>query len=56
MQPAYLAKQANRPIIRAIVKYGIANFAFIVLETYNPSETLTREQYWSEELRLNFLQ
>jgi len=54
MQPAYLAKQANRPILRAIVKYGIVNFAFIVLETCNPSETLTREQYWLDLLNPDY--
>jgi group I intron endonuclease len=54
MQPAYLAKQANRPIVRAIVKYGVVNFAFIVLETCNPSETLTREQYWLDLLNPDY--
>lgn len=54
MQPAYLAKQANRSILRAIVRYGIVNFAFIVLETCNPSETLTREQYWLDLLNPDY--
>ncbi len=54
MQPVYLAKQANRSILRAIVRYGIVNFAFIVLETCNPSETLTREQYWLDLLNPDY--
>jgi len=50
MQPAYLARRANSPVTRAIIKYGLNNFCFIVLETCEPEDVLKREQYW-----LNFL-
>jgi group I intron endonuclease len=51
MQPAYLAKKANRPILRAIFKYGLINFIFIVLETCHITDTLQREQYWIDLLK-----
>src|ERR1700722_7840346 len=50
MQPAYLAQKTNRPILRAIVKYGLINFVFIVLETCSKTDTLEREQYWLDLL------
>lgn len=50
MQPAYLAQQTNRPILRAIVKYGIMNYIFVVLETCHVTDTLKREQYWLDLL------
>jgi group I intron endonuclease len=49
-QPAYLAQQTRRPILKAIVKYGLINFIFIVLETCNSTDTLQREQYWIDLL------
>jgi len=30
MQPAYLAQQVNRPILKALLKYGVNNWIFIV--------------------------
>lgn len=50
MQPAYLAQQTNRPILRAIVKYGIINFIYVVIETCHRTDTLQREQYWLDLL------
>jgi len=50
MQPAYLAQRTNRPILRALVKYGLINFYFIVLETCHRTEVLQREQYWLDLL------
>jgi group I intron endonuclease len=46
MQPAYLAQLVNRPILKALRKYGVNNFIFIVLETCQASVVLEREQYW----------
>ncbi len=46
MQPAYLGRRPNSPLIKAILKYGYINFCFAVLETCKPSEVLEREQYW----------
>jgi len=54
MQPAYLTKQANRPILRAIEKYGILNWTFIILETCHVSNVLAREQYWLDLLFPNY--
>jgi group I intron endonuclease len=54
MQPAYLAQQTNRPILRAIVKYGLMNFIFVVLETCNVTDTLQREQYWLDLLEPDY--
>jgi group I intron endonuclease len=50
MQPAYLAKQANKPILKTLRKYGVNSWIFIVLETCQPSVVIGREQY-----RLDFL-
>jgi group I intron endonuclease len=36
MQPAYLAKQANKPILKTLRKYGVNSWIFIVLEPVNP--------------------
>jgi group I intron endonuclease len=51
MQPAYLTRRANSPVTRAIIKYGLNNFCFIVIETCELKDVLKREQYW-----LDFLQ
>jgi group I intron endonuclease len=45
MQPAYLAKQANKPILKTLRKYGVNSWIFIVLETCQPSVVIEREQY-----------
>ena len=53
MQPAYLGQQTNRPILRAIVKYGLINFIFawkVILETCRVTDVLQREQYWLDLL------
>lgn len=51
MQPAYLAKRANSPVTRAIIKYGLNNFCFIVLETCELKDVLKIEQYWLDFLK-----
>lgn len=51
MQPAYLGQQTRRPILRAIVKYGLINFIFVILETCPTLDTLQREQYWLDLLK-----
>jgi group I intron endonuclease len=50
MQPAYLGQQTNRPILRAIVKYGLINLIFVILETCRVTDVLQREQYWLDLL------
>lgn len=50
MQPAYLAQQTKRAILRAIAKYGLVNLIFVVLETCHKTDTLRREQYWLDLL------
>src|SRR5437870_5513238 len=37
MQPAYLGRRPNSPLLKAILKYGYINFCFAVLETCKPS-------------------
>jgi group I intron endonuclease len=51
MQPAYLAKRENSPVTRAILKYGLQNFCFIVLETCKPDNVLDLEQSWLDLLK-----
>lgn len=50
MQPAYLAKRTNSPVTKAILKYGLNNFCFIVIETCELKDVLKREQYWLDFL------
>jgi group I intron endonuclease len=51
MQPAYLARRANSPVTRAIIKYGLNNYCFIVLETCELKDVLKIEQYWLDFLK-----
>jgi group I intron endonuclease len=37
MQPAYLAQLVNRPILKALRKYEVNNWIFIILETCQAS-------------------
>jgi group I intron endonuclease len=41
-------------ILRAIVKYGLIHFTFIVLETCHITDTLQREQYWLDLLESEY--
>lgn len=50
MQPAYLARLVNRPILEALRKYEVNNWIFIILETCQASVVLEREQYWLDLL------
>jgi group I intron endonuclease len=50
MQPAYLARNSNRPILRALLKYSLNDWIFIILETCQSSVVLDREQYWLDFL------
>lgn len=54
MQPAYLARRENLPVTRAIIKYGLTNFCFIVLETCELENVLVREQYWLDFLKPDY--
>ena len=49
---AHLAAQKNRPLSHAIIKYGLVNFAFIIVEevdmTVNNLED--RETYWIKHI------
>lgn len=51
MQPAYLAGRINSPVTRAIIKYGLNNFCFIVLETCVLKDVLKIEQFWLDFLK-----
>lgn len=50
MQPAYLAQLVNRSILKALRKYEVNNWIFIILETCQASVVLEREQYWLDIL------
>lgn len=44
-----LAK-SNRPLERAIFKYGFSNFSLEILEYCKPADTIKREQYYLDNL------
>lgn len=50
---AHLAAQEKRPISSAMLKYGLLNFSFIVLEQVNTNlhEIEVRETYWIKYLK-----
>jgi len=50
-QDWYYLDRGNLPIVRAILKYGMGNFALLILDFTEKEDTLTREQYWIDELK-----
>lgn len=48
-----LAK-SNRPIDRALLKYGFSSFTLEILEYYNLSELLTRKQFYLDILKPDY--
>lgn len=50
---AHIASQKNRPISSAILKYGLVNFAFIVIEEVNLDlhHIEERETYWIRHIK-----
>lgn len=46
----YLAK-SNRPLERALLKYGFSNFSLDILEYCNPEDAVKREQYYLDLLK-----
>lgn len=53
---SHLASQKNRPISSAILKYGLVNFAFIVVEKVDISlyNIEVRETYWIRDLKPDY--
>jgi len=53
---AHLASQERRPISSAILKYGLVNFAFIVIEQVDTSlyNIEVRETYWIKHLKPDY--
>jgi group I intron endonuclease len=51
-------KNANQPIIKALIKYGIKSFLVIIIEFTNINLNLERETFWIVKLKpyYNFLQ
>lgn len=49
-QPWYYKDRLNLVIVRAIKKYGLGNFALVILEVTKPEDTLPREQYYLDTL------
>ena len=50
-QDWYYKDRANLIIVRAILKYGMGNFALLILEFTEKENTLVRVQFWLEELK-----
>lgn len=50
-QDWYYQTKGNVLIVRAILKYGMGNFALLILDFTEKENTLTREQYWINELK-----
>uniref|UniRef100_A0A896YT25 GIY-YIG endonuclease n=1 Tax=Coniophora puteana TaxID=80637 RepID=A0A896YT25_9AGAM len=50
-QDWYKLNRGNLPIVRAILKYGMGNFALLILDFTEIEDTLNREQYWLDELK-----
>lgn len=50
-QDWYYKDRANLVIVRAILKYGLGNFALVILDFTENEDTLSREQYWLDELK-----
>lgn len=43
-------KNANQPIIKALIKYGVSSFSVVIIE-YPPLDILfERESYWIKKL------
>jgi len=43
--------EVNRPISRALLKYGYSNFSLEILEYCDPNETIKKEQYFIDLLK-----
>jgi len=54
---AHLAAQKNRPLSHAIIKYGLVNFAFIIVEEVDMTENNLedRETYWIKHIRPDYI-
>ena len=50
-QDWYYKDRANVYIVRVILKYGLGNFALLILEF---SDKDAREQYWIDELKPDY--
>jgi group I intron endonuclease len=46
--------RSNVLLQRAILKYGISNFAFVILEFCPPEQLIEREQFYIDELKPEF--
>jgi len=44
-------KNKNLIILKAILKYGMGNFVLLILDFTEKENTLTREQFWIDELK-----
>lgn len=53
---AHLAAQINRPISSAIIKYGLVNFAFIIIEEVdmNVNKLEDRETFWIKHIKPDY--
>jgi group I intron endonuclease len=50
-QDWYYKKKNNTIIVKAIIKYGIGNFALLILDFTEEENTLSKEQFWIDKLK-----
>lgn len=50
-QDWYYKDRINLPIVRAILKYGMGNFALLILDFTDKENTLVKEQFWLDKLK-----
>ena len=50
-QDWYYKERNNVIIVKAIIKYGIGNFALLILDFTEKENTLIKEQFWIDKLK-----
>lgn len=53
-QDWYYKDRINLPIVRAILKYGMGNFALLILDFTDQENTLVKEQFWLDKLKPDY--
>lgn len=53
-QNSYYRDKKNMLIVRAILKYGLDNFALIILDIVKKNEVLIQEQYWLDDIKPDY--
>lgn len=53
-QDWYYKDRNKLPIVRAILKYGMGNFALLILDFTDKENTLVKEQFWLDKLKPDY--